>query len=328
VSAKKILIFLVPLLFIVLILAGGFIWFKQSLTPPVAGSAPETPFVITEGESAAAIISDLAGKSLLKSSLAAKIYLKISSLGGRLRPGEYSLSQALSAPEIFKILASGPADIRVTIPEGWRREQIAARLDSLLVGPLKKFSARDFITQTASLEGRLFPDTYRLSPDITTDGVIDLFTANFTKKTGLNPDLTTDRQTVILASLVEREAKSAADRAGIASVLKNRLTAGWPLQIDATVQYAVDNRLCASDLLNCNWWHNPIDTKYPSSYNTYLETGLPPGPICNPGQATVEAVKNASPSAYMYYITGTDGITRYAKTLPEHNLNIDKYLIH
>jgi UPF0755 protein len=152
--------------------------------------------------------------------------------------------------------------------------------------------------------------------------------ANFVKKTGLNPDSDADKKIIILASLVEREAKSESDRAGISSVLKNRLQADWPLQIDASVQYSQDNRLCALSLLACDWWRHEIDPKFPSAYNTYLHPGLPPSPICNPGIAALDAVKNAQSSPYWYYITGNDGITYFAKNLAEHNLNIDKHLLH
>ena len=134
-----------------------------------------------------------------------------------------------------------------------------------------------------------------------------------------------DQDTLNLASLVEREAKTDPDRAIIAGILWKRLRAGWPLQIDATVQFASANKNCPGNP-NCDWWVPPYDTKLPSVYNTYIRAGLPPGPICSPGLAAITAAKNPQTSSYWYYITGSDGITYYARDLREHQSNIDKHL--
>ena len=132
VSAKKFLIIFLPLLILAISSVAAYYWFKQALSPvSMDSSAPETTFIVAPNEPAGAVITDLMAKSLIRSPLAAKIYLRVNKLGGKLRPGGYSLSPAKSASEIFTLLTSGPADVRVTIPEGWRREQIAARLASL-----------------------------------------------------------------------------------------------------------------------------------------------------------------------------------------------------
>ncbi len=328
VSQKIVFTLLVVLAVLVFGLLGGvFFWYRSSLAPvPDKIPGQQISLLISPDESALSVLQKLESLSVIRSALAVRIYLKIHGQSSKLRPGSYLLTSGQSAPEIVGRLILGPRDIKITLPEGWRREQMAARLDSQLSGPLKTFSASEFIKATATLEGQLFPDTYLLPPQISTAGVIQLLTANFYQKTGLNPALPVDRQTLILASLVEREARNNTDRGLVASILKKRLVAGWPLQVDATVEYAMDNRLCLADLLHCNWWHAGVDPKYPSSFNTYLQPGLPPGAISNPGLATIDAVKNVSDTAYWYYLTDSDGITHYAKSLTEHNLNIDKYL--
>jgi UPF0755 protein len=325
VVSKKTLLITAFILVIIVVPALFCLWYQAELQPVVMGSVAGISFTVSPNESAASVLEQLKGNSLIRSVLATKIYLRISNLGNKIRQGTYTLDQGKSVSEIISILNSGPHDIWVTIPEGWRREQIAARLAGHLKDVNKNFNSSDFIKNTASLEGRLFPDTYLIPPSAGTADVIDIMTANFRKKSGLG-SVSSDQQILILASLVEREAKSDSDRQNIAAILKKRLEAGWPLQVDASVQYSMDNRICAAGLINCNWWKNPIDTKYPSAFNTYLHPGLPPAPICNPGLATINAVKDASGSAYWYYMTGTDGITRYARDLAGHKSNIDKYL--
>jgi UPF0755 protein len=326
--SKKTLLVLIFVFLVFAVPALLWFWYQKELSPVVVGNGTKVSFTVSPNETAVSVLKELQKNSLIRSGLATRIYLKINGLGSKIRPGIYVLEADTSTPEIIKSLSIGPKDIRVTFPEGWRREEIASRLASVLIGPTTKFNPSDFIKETAALEGRLFPDTYLLPADISTDEVADLLTANFSKKTGLVPTSDIDKTTLILASLVEREAKSESDRQTIASILKKRLLAGWPLQVDASVQYSMDNRNCAAKLLDCNWWRNPIVTDYPSAFNTYLHPGLPPAPICNPGLATIDAVKNASDSAYWYYMTDNDGITHYARTLAEHNLNIDKYLLH
>jgi len=131
---------------------------------------------------------------------------------------------------------------------------------------------------------------------------------------------------LIIASLIEREVKTPADRAIVGGIISKRLDNGWPLQIDATVQYASATSHCSADPADCDWWQPITDTKFPSLFNTYLHSGLPPAPICNPGLASITASASPQDSQYWYYLTGTDGQTYFAQTLGEHNLNIDKHL--
>lgn len=295
------------------IFIGIYYWWSGELRPVQPGSDQGITITVTPNQTAARTIRQLADNGLIKSSLAAKLYLQFSGLDQKIRPGTYSLSPALNLPAIFEVLTSGPKDIRVTIPEGWRREQVAARLSSAL----PSFDSQEFLLLTATLEGQLFPDTYLIPPTASTSEITDILLANFAKKSGLG--LPAQQDILILASLVEREAKADPDRAIIAGIFQKRLAAGWPLQVDASAQYALGT--------SRDWWPKNIDTKYPSPYNTYLQPGLPPSPIASPGLASIQAVLSPADSPYWYYLTGNDGRTYYARNLAEHNLNIDKYLI-
>ena len=130
-----------------------------------------------------------------------------------------------------------------------------------------------------------------------------------------------------MASLVEREAKHDDDRPVIAGIMLKRLKADWPLQIDATLQYALANLRCIAKS-SCDWWIVPTaaDKKINSAYNTYLNNGLPPAPICNPGLSSIKAVVNPQTNNYWFYISDSKGQMHYAKTIEEHNENIAKYL--
>jgi UPF0755 protein len=301
----------------------SYYWLTVQFAPVSPDASIKKSFVVVPNQTAAETISKLKSQSLIRSSLAARIYLKWTGLDQKLRPGSYVLSPSQNLKELFTSLAAGPTDIWVTIPEGWRREQIASRLDSTLSGPTKLFDAQAFIDATATLEGQLFPDSYLVPRDISTPDVITMLTRTFKTKSGLN--LPSDAPTLVLASLIEREAKSDQDRPIIAGILTNRLQANWPLQVDATVQFAQDNATCKSSP-NCKYWTPVVTTKLTSQYNTYQKPGLPPSPICNPGLSAINAAKSPQATQYWYYIHDSQGQPHYATSLAEHELNIDKYL--
>ena len=131
-----------------------------------------------------------------------------------------------------------------------------------------------------------------------------------------------------LASIIERETKGADERPVVAGILLKRLNAGWPLQVDASVQYAVSSSNCRGRILDCEWW--PIltrsDLDIDSRYNTYKYAILPPGPIANPGLTSLQAAVYPQSSDYWYYIHDDKGIIHYAKTHEEHNENVARYL--
>jgi UPF0755 protein len=176
----------------------------------------------------------------------------------------------------------------------------------------------------------MFPDTYLIPQDASAAAVAQIFLDTFDKKvtTQIRADakksgLTLD-QVLVMASIVEREGRSAQDRPVIAGILLKRLKADWPLEVDATLQYALGYQ--AGDK---TWWKKYLtdeDKKINSPYNTYMNTGLPPTPICNPGLESITAVIYPTDSDYWYYIHDTTGAVHFAKTFQEHNANITKYL--
>ncbi len=313
---KKVFLLLLCLLVIAIssAVAGYLLWDSYSAAP-VPSSDRTVSFTIPKNQTASQTISDLHSKQLIKSDLAAKIYLRILGLDQKIKPGAYLVSQSQTLVEVFGILVAGPKDLWVTIPEGFRRQQVAARLGETIPG----FDTADFLAKTVSLEGQLFPDTYLVPTDVSVDSALAIFAKNFAKKSGLT--LPADRDVLIIASMIEREAREGTDRPKVASVLYNRLEIGMALQIDATVQYARDS------LGVTEYWKPIFDTKLPSAYNTYLHPGLPPGPIASPGLASIQAALAPETTDYLYYLTGGDGVTYFAGTLPEHNANVQRYLV-
>jgi UPF0755 protein len=286
----------------------GIYWWKIQLTPVNINNKSEQTLVIANNESANLVLQKLVNQSLIRSYWVAKLYLQGQGLDQNLRPGSYSLSQSLSLSEIFKTLTSGPKDIWVTIPEGFRREQIAQKFANF-----EQFDSREFIALTATSVGRLFPDTYLVPLHANAKDVVSMMSRNFVNRVGVISD-----ENLILASLVEREVRVDTDRKIVAGIVLKRLNADWPLQIDATIQYALGNKN--------DWWPKNIDTKFESKYNTYLNLGIPPTPICNPGLKSIEAMISPQNTDYWYYLSDSLGVTHFAKTLAEHNLNVDKYL--
>lgn len=328
---KKIFLGLsLPLFFIAL----GLFYFGSRLLPPAPASGSGWQFNIAKNQTASSILADLQSRGIIRSALAAKVYLKLAGLETKMLPGGYKIPPGLPAPRVIALLTAGPQDIWVTIPEGWRREQIAARLQANLAN----FSPELFIQLSATLEGRLFPDTYLIPAAATPADAVAIFTRNFSKRTGLDLstgyDIAVDSrklqlkgsEILALASLVEREAKSQSERENVAAILLKRLSLDWPLQVDASVQYARDSRDCQKTPLDCKYWEPLLDTHLVSVFNTYLHPGLPPGPIANPGLASINAVRTPKNTPYFFYLTGTDGVTHYAQNLQQHQLNIDKYL--
>lgn len=289
----------------------GIFIFLGSITAPVSQHAlTPVEFTITYGDSPTKIARALYEAGLIRSPLGFRYVLRRENLGNQLQAGIYSLSPSMTASEIAHALTRGIADLKLVIPEGYRREEIADTAASLLGIP-----PSEFLALTKNLEGYLFPDTYFVAPNTSAQELVKLLQDNFTTKVG-----PIDQTTLILASLIERETKGDAEKSVVAGILQKRLTAGWPLELDATVQYALGKPGA--------WWPNTTlaDRKTNSLYNTYLNPGLPPGPIANPGLASINAAKTPQDSPYWFYLHTPDGQIYYAETLEGHNSNIERYL--
>ncbi len=269
---------------------------------------------IPPGLSARQTAELLGRRRVVVSVTAFRLILKAGGLDRRLKPGFYSLRVHQWPFSLARKLALGETDdVKVVIPEGWRAEQVAERLAAAGVADAGEFKA---LAAARRLEGRLFPATYRFPPGFGAERAAARMTAEFDRQAAAayaaalpRPKLTLD-QALILASIVEREAMRADERPMIAAVYLNRLKRRMPLQADPTVQYAL------------GYWKKDLtraDLKTPSSYNTYLHGGLPPGPICSPGLDSIMAALSPAASDALYFVADAAGGHVFSATNEEQN---------
>ncbi|PJE67833.1 endolytic transglycosylase MltG [Candidatus Shapirobacteria bacterium CG10_big_fil_rev_8_21_14_0_10_40_9] len=303
-----------------------YLWFRWAISPACQKDCQAKIFVVEKGESFGSVSQRLEQEKLIRSSVAFQILASKEGITRKIQAGDFRLNPKMAPLEIARELTHGTLDRWVTIIEGWRREQIAEKLSE---SGLEKFNQEEFLEESKNLEGKLFPDTYLIPKDADAKKIVEIFTKNFQKKTPLP-----SREVLISASIVEREARNKDDRPIIAGILLKRLAKDWPLQADATIQYAVATKqfsnLAIEQLSNFDWWSKSLtreDLKIKSSYNTYLYPGLPPGPISNPGLAAIEAVLNPVETDFWFYLSDSQGKMHYAKTSEEHQENISKYLL-
>lgn len=279
--------------------------------------------MVEKGESLGSVAQRLEQEKLIRSSVAFQILASKEGISRKIQAGDFRLNPKMSPLEITRELTHGTLDRWVTIIEGWRREQIAEKLSE---SGLEKFKQEEFLEESKNLEGKLFPDTYLIPRDADAKKVVEILTKNFTKKTPMP-----SKEVLILASIVEREARNKDDRPIVAGILLKRLEKDWALQADATIQYAVATAHCSLSTVHCqNWWPKSLtreDLKIKSPYNTYLYPGLPLGPISNPGLAAINAVLEPVESDFWFYLSDREGKMHYAKTAEEHEENISKYLL-
>lgn len=307
--------------------AAAVYWAGVQLDPVSPASKRQIVVKIPKGLNAVGIAGLLADKGVLRSRYSFLIAARLDADSSHLKPGIYVLSPGQSAHEIVAQIAGGRTSIvRVTFPEGFTVRQIAVRLqerklvDADEFVELAKTIGRSvhcpdgFTPPSANLEGYLFPDTYDFAPtedsrEIITD-MVYRFDALVVKA---NPNVSDWTGPVIVGSLIEREAEVDRDRPLIAAVIDNRLEIGMPLQIDASVEYALPvhkTRLMFSDL------------KTRSPYNTYLHRGLPRGAICNPGIPSIRAALHPADVDYLYYVAGPGGAHIFSRTLAQQDRNI------
>lgn len=298
-----------------------------SLMQPVDTSDQTTKtFVIPQGQSTQRIAERLKEEGLIRSTLAFRLVVFQQDMQKSIQAGSFKLQPSLSVSDLIKILSKGTDDLWITIPEGWRREEIAA---SLAKQGLINFNDQEFFTLTANLEGQLFPETYLVSKASTTQAIVNLLHNTFENKVlnSLGEDLDTNQlnleQILTLASLVQRESANDEEMPLVAGILFNRLKINMPLQVDASLQY-----IKAYSSAEQSWWSTPTaaDRNLNSAYNTYQNSGLPPAPICNPGLAAIKAVLNPQTTTALYYIHDLSGQIHIAETLDAHNNNVNRYL--
>lgn len=314
----KFLFFITPLFVLALI----YYFFNISLSS-VSDDAREVEFLIPKGSGASKIAKELKNAGLIKNAIVFKFYTQLTNSQKKIQAGEYTLSANLTTPEIIEIFKKGPKELWVTIPEGLRREEIALRFAESL--EKDEVFVKEFLNLTKDKEGYLFPDTYLFPKTATATNIVNKLTLTFDSKVGK----VSDRQ-LIMASLLERETQKDAEKPIVAGVLYKRIENGWPLQVDATLQFAVASQKLQNSKTPKleRYWENPTsqDKELNSVFNTYKNLGLPPSPISNPGLISIQAAINPEESDYWYYIHDKTGQIHFAKTLEEHNLNIAKYL--
>lgn len=324
-------------------LSGGWLPFweaqREINEAPVSDDPSPVLFAVRPGTSAAAVAEDLRKAGLIRSPARFRFLAESANLDTKLRAGSYELRRTMSAREILDALVSGQArraDL-VTIPEGWRAEEIALLLeasgivsaDAFLKAVAGGATSQPLPVGASSFEGYLFPDSYEFPASALPGEVLSRFLEQFERRVdqtirarALERGLSL-QQLVTLASIIEREAVDPGERHRIAAVFYNRLARGMWLEADPTVQYALIP--FGSVQVPTGFWKRTLergDLTLASPYNTYRYPGLPPGPICSPGLRSLEAATDPEEGPWLYFVARGDGSHLFAATLDEHVRNV------
>jgi len=311
---------LIPLFLIIIVFVVSGLYIKQSFMP-VSNDSTQKDFMINKGASVSQIGIHLEKAGLIKSGIAFKFYVQITNSQNKIQAGEFQLSPSLTMQELLEKLKKGPSELWVTIPEGTRREEIAIKF-AITLNKDQKF-IDDFMNLTDGKEGYLFPDTYLFPKSVTVTQIVNKLETTFDAKVK-----NATKEQIIMASLLERETFADSEKPVVAGVLFKRLNNDWPLQVDATLQYAKDSTKHKTVISTNKYWDQIYsnDKEIDSPFNTYKNLGLPPSPIANAGYSSIMAAINPEESEYWYYIHDDDAKIHFAKDLEEHNSNIAKYL--
>lgn len=314
---------------VIVAIAGLFTWYLIVLARPVTLSAPLT-VTVPEDSGTEGTVTALYDAGVIQSRYAFVLHLLLTGQRHKLQAGEYVFSGQLSIPTVLEIITkqrSLQGEVQMTLVEGWTNQDIAAELADHL-----SFTAEDFLVAANSplpqdfifldeqpvlttTEGFLFPDTYRFFVDVTPRDVVRLMTQNFDQR--FTPQMRTDLaaqnrslyDAVILASIVEKEARHPEDQKIVADIFWRRIDVGKRLESDATINYITKKNDTTPSLL---------DLDVESAYNTYRNAGLPPTPICNPGLTALEAVVYPTANNYWYFLTTPEGEMKYSETYDQH----------
>jgi UPF0755 protein len=329
--------FLLLVLLLVVVGAGALWWGYSVVNAPYRGFTGEEVFVeIPQGAGVSGIASRLAAAGVVSNALAFRIAARLSGDERKLQAGEYRFAEAATPGEIVGRLARGDVYTRiVTFREGLTIWEMADVFAASGIGTAAEFlnearnasRIKDLDPRASSLEGYLFPDTYKMPRTTGAKGTVDAMVAGFRRVFG--EDLRAAaaarglsvRETVTIASIVEKETGQAQERPLVSAVYQNRLRINMPLQCDPTVIYALQlarrwNGNLTRDHLMMN-----------SPYNTYRNPGLPPGPIASPGRGSLEAAVSPATVPYLYFVSKNDGSHVFASTLAEHNRNVQQWQV-
>lgn len=321
---------------LLILLAVGYVYIQ--IGPYNKNSEKDILVEIPNGATLTKVSSILEENKLIKNKVLFKVVSKFKEDNNGVKAGKYLLSQKYSNSEILDILISGKTyndGIKVTIPEGSTYKEVIKYLTNKKIGkvevyeelinnPKEFYDKYKFLDEKdiTTLEGFLYPDTYYFEKDMSEKDVISAMLKRFSevytpelkekqKKMGL-----TLQQVINMASIIEKEAVKDVDRPKIAGVFYNRLEIGMPLQSDATIQYIFDER---KHIVSYS------DLKIDSPYNSYLNKGLPPTPIANPGIKSIEAALEPEDNDYLYFVATVDGGNNYSKTYDEHLKYVKEY---
>ena len=322
---------------VLILLVAGFAGWRIVLAEvsPFKGYEGAEQFVeIPEGSGPTSIGRRLADAGVIRDRLGFRFEILRSGLGRRLQAGEYRFDRPMTVREVVDKIARGDVYlVPITFREGLTMREMAQLFESKGLGAAKDFSTqasdpqliRNLDPAAKDLEGYLFPDTYAMTRNTTAAQLVPRMVEGFEK--ALAPEILsaadarglTVRELVTLASIVEKETGKPEERPLVAAVYSNRLKIGMALQCDPTVIYALER---------ANRYHGNLtreNMQIDSPYNTYRYPGLPPGPIANPGRASLEAAARPADVPYLYFVAKGDGSHAFAATLDEHNRNVDQF---
>ena len=329
-------------LFILIVLAAvsagtAAIWGMARLREPYKGFAGDEAFVeVPSGAGRTTIEQRLVEAGVVRDALTFRAAVWLSGRARDLKAGEYRFDHAMSASEVVDKLARGDVYRRmVTFREGLTVAEMAAVFADARLGAAADFEKaardpsliRDLDPAARDLEGYLFPDTYALGRTTPASDLIREMIALFTKaatpdwRDAIRKEGLSLREAVTLASLVEKETAVPEERPLVAAVYLNRKKIGMPMQADPTVIYALQK----SGKYDGNLRRD--DLQFDSPYNTYRYPGLPPGPIAAPGKSALEAAAHPAAVDYLYFVSRNDGSHAFAKTLEEHNRNVQRWQV-
>ncbi len=295
------------------VVVGGVFVYDVFLVSPKKDVKP-VEIVIEQGDSVQAITSHLEKAGLVAHPLFFKLFVELSQTQTKLQAGTFSLTPGTSIASLVLLLSNvRTSEVQVTIPEGFTNDQIKVRL----VDAFPDFDQVAWDKQTKNLEGSLFPDTYRFSKTVSVDEIVQKMRSTLDRRLAEKGLVEISNDTLIMASIIEKEVQTPEDMKRVAGILFNRMKIGMPLQVDSTLTYI--NQKTSATLTSA-------DLKTDSPYNTYTRKGLPPTPICNPGINAILAVLNPTPSKDFYFLTTKDNTVIYAQTHDQHVANKQKYL--
>lgn len=345
---KKIMIAVVVIAIIVVLGIGSFVFYSINLNP-VSSKSDTVSFEVKQGDTTSTVIARLKENNLIKNTTVTKLYVKFHGLND-VKAGNFLMDRSWDTAKILAILndpsKAATDQVKITFKEGMWAKDVAKLLDEKLGIPRKELLALwnndtylkelmksyPYLTKEilnkdykVKLEGYLFPETYTFKKDADAKEVTKIFLDHFYTvykkyETDIKKSKMRVQEIITLASMVQYEASTKKDMDMIAGVFYNRLNQNMPLDSSVTVCYALYDDMKSGE--DCE-----VNTQIKSPYNTYRKTGLPIGPILNPGEDAIHAVLNPKKNDYLYFVADIygNGSVHYSKTLAQQEANIDKY---